>query len=167
MLASRFTLFFSFSLSLELRALIYDTLSFLLWTSHSCPITPGGAFCRTVCGGRKEGILDSIIEARNTEICLYEYVERAFCASGVGVLIFSAIESHIGVDFCFWKLWVMHSMNKYHNFRKKQTKASFVVFSTFLNTRHFPVSNYSFIGACCGFIFLPLFCIVLGVDIPA
>ena len=57
---------------------------FYFGLSLSCPISPDGAFCRTVCGDRKEGILDSIIETRNTEICLYEYVLRAFCASGVG-----------------------------------------------------------------------------------
>lgn len=41
---------------------------------HIPPISSSGAFCHTVCGDRKEGILDSIIGTRNTEICLYEYV---------------------------------------------------------------------------------------------
>ncbi|KAF8458918.1 hypothetical protein BGX38DRAFT_1150584 [Terfezia claveryi] len=64
----------SFPLPPKLRALIYDTLSFLLLNFTFLPNSPGGAFCHTVCGDREEGILDSIIGTRNTEVCLYEYV---------------------------------------------------------------------------------------------
>ena len=75
---------------------------FYFGLSHSCPISPRRSILLHCVWRLKRRYLgDSIIETRNTEICLYEYVERAFCASGAGFLILAVIELHIGVEFVY------------------------------------------------------------------
>jgi len=62
---------------------------FFLSAFTSC----GGAFCHTVYGERKEGILDTIIETRKTNV-LYEMSRVHFVPVNWGILILEAIESY-------------------------------------------------------------------------